>query len=106
MSSSTRVIFDPKRQSDTVILPFDFSPYLGVGETISSPVITASVWSGVDASPSSILSGSTTTSGSIVTTRVLAGVTGVIYVVKCTVNTSLSQVRSLVGLLAVIPDGI
>jgi hypothetical protein len=69
-------------------------------------VTTATVFSGTDASPSAIVSGSTTISGTTVTQKITAGVTGVIYDVLCTVTTSLGQTLQQDGLLAVIPTSI
>jgi len=103
--SSTRVILDPKRVSDVVKIPFDFISKLAVGETISTKVVTASVWSGVDANPSAIINGAATSSGTVVTQSITAGVLGVIYLLKCSITTSAAQTLSLAGLLTVIPDG-
>lgn len=106
MSSSTRVILDPKRVSSVQNYPFDFISQLAFGETISTQVVTATVWSGVDASPSSIISGSASASGTIVTQKITGGVSGVIYLLKCSITTSLGQTLILEGLLAILPEGI
>lgn len=106
MSSSTRVIFDPKRASEGKNFPFDFISLLASGETISSQVVTATVWSGVDATPNAIVSGSATVSGTIVTQKIVNGVSGVIYLLKCAITTSASQTLALEGLLAILPEGI
>ena len=106
MSSSTRIIFDPKRVADVQTYTFDFTSKLAASETISTQVVTAAVWSGVDAAPSAIISGSASVSGSIVSQKITGGVLGVIYTLTCTITTSTSQTLTLVGQLAIIPVGI
>lgn len=105
MTASSRVIFDPKRQADLVSLPFDFISKLAVGETISTKVTTASVWSGVDPNPAAILSGAASSSGTVVSQNVTAGVVGVVYLLVCRITTSLGLSPSLAGFLTVLPDG-
>ena len=84
-------------------ITFDFSDLLAVGETISTQVVAATVYSGTDASPSSLISGSATASGAVVTQKVTAGTLGVIYELTCTITTSNSNTYLQVGLLAVVP---
>ncbi len=98
-----RVIFDAKRVAETVSLAFDFASRLSVGETISSQVVTATTYSGTDASPSSIISGSATASGTVVRQAVAAGVLGVTYLLLCQIVTSASQTLDLEGFLTVVP---
>ena len=100
----TRVIFSPKRQGETVTVEFDFISSLAAGETISAPAVTASVYTGVDASPGAILSGAAAVSGTKATQSVTAGVVGVIYQLLCVVSTSLGQVLELAGYYAIEPD--
>lgn len=83
---------------------FDFTSALGTTETISTKILTAAVYSGTDANPSAIISGSASSSGSIVTQKVTAGTSGVIYALTCTVTTSLGQTLVLMAFLAVVPD--
>jgi len=99
-----RVILPAKRQGETINQQFDFLSQLAVGETISTKVTTCSVFSGVDASPSSVINGAATNSGSIVTQSLTGGVVGVIYQIVCTVTTSLSQTIQLAGYLYVEPN--
>lgn len=101
---SNQVFLPPKLVGESPILPFDFASRLGVTETISTQVVTATVYSGVDATPSSIISGSATASGTIVSQKVTAGVLGVIYQLACTITTSLGQTLLLTGFLAIVPD--
>lgn len=99
-----RVVQVPKLQSESVNYSFDFTSRLNVGETITASSVTATVYTGVDASPASIISGSSTISGSIVTQLIIAGVAGVIYELLCTAVTSAGQTLKLSAYLAVIPD--
>jgi hypothetical protein len=99
-----RVIFPGKRAGETIFLLFDYTSQLAVGETISSAVVTASVYSGIDASPSSIISGSASISGPVVSQKITAGVLGVIYELLCAATTSTGEVIDLCGALAIIPD--
>ena len=100
---SSRADLPPKLVGATETYTFDFAASLGSSETISTQVCTAAVYSGTDASPSSIISGSATASGSVVSQKLTAGTVGVIYEVTATITTSLGQTLLLVGYLAVVP---
>ena len=100
----TRLVFAPKLLDETSAYQFDFSSLLGVGETISTAACTASVYSGTDPTPSLVVSGAASISGSMVTQLFTAGVLGVIYEVKCHITTSASQTRDLVAFLAILQD--
>lgn len=100
----TRVVLDPKRQGEVRTYQFDFLPLLAIGETISTKVATADVYSGTDAIPSAIISGAATSSSSIVSQAITAGVAGVTYLLKCTITTSTGQTLQMVGFLTVVPD--
>ena len=93
-----------KLASETKTITFDFTSLLAIGETISTQTCTATVYSGVDASPSAIISGSASASGAIVSQKITAGTVGVIYSVACAITTSAGQTLKLVGFLAVLPD--
>jgi hypothetical protein len=96
-----QVQIPPKTAGETRSITFDFISKLAFGETISTKVVTASVYSGVDASPSSIISGAATSSGTKVYQIVTAGVAGVIYELTATITTSAGQTLTLNGLLAI-----
>lgn len=100
----SRVIFEGKLANESEILTFDFTSRLAAAETISTASVAATVYSGTDASPSSIISGSSTISGQTVTQLVIAGTLGVVYELLCTITTSLGQTLQLAGFLAVVPD--
>lgn len=99
-----RVELAPKLSGVTQTYQFDFSSLLAVGETISTQSVAATVYSGTDASPSSIISGSATASGAVVSQKITAGTVGVIYKLVCTITTSASQTLQLAGYLALVPD--
>lgn len=99
-----RAVQNPKLQGDTVNYFFDFTSRLAVSETILTATCSASVYTGVDASPSAIISGTATIAGGVVAQAITAGVAGVIYEVKCVVTTSAGQTANISSYIAVIPD--
>lgn len=99
-----RIVIQPKKQGSTIAQPFDFAGSLGATETISTQVVTATVWTGVDASPSAVINGAASSSGTKVTQSLTAGVVGVVYALVCKVTTSLSQTLEQSTYLAVISD--
>ncbi len=100
----SRIITEPKLASEVVTLVFDFASRLASGETISTKSVAASVYSGTDASPSSIISGAASHSGSQVSQLITGGVVGVIYKLLCTITTSSGETLLLSTFLAVVPD--
>lgn len=100
-TSAGTVDFPSKRSGETVTLPFDFTAFLAVGETISSAFVTIRVYSGAaDPVVDSMISGSASISGKIVSQKVTAGVAGNIYVLICHATISGSQIIQLGGILA------
>lgn len=98
---ATRQTLPAKFLGETVKYEFDFAGQLAQGETISTATVAAAVYSGTDASPSSIVSGSASISGSVVTQAITAGVLGVIYELTCTITTSASQTLQMTGYLPI-----
>lgn len=92
-----------KKVGETIPATWDFSAQLAVGETISTRTVTATVYSGVDAAPSAIISGAATSSGAVVTQKITAGVSGVIYQLLCQITTSLSNTFQISSYFAVVP---
>ena len=101
-----RAVIPSKYVGVTINATFDFTSQLAIGETISTQSCTCSVYSGTDASPSSVISGSASASGTVVTQKLTGGVLGVIYNVLCTITTSVGQTLQQDGLLAIIPTSI
>jgi hypothetical protein len=101
----TRITLPPKYVGESLNLPpFDFISRLGVTETLVSAVATATVYSGTDPSPGSIISGAAVISGTQVTQKVVGGLLGVIYEILITALTSLGQSLEMSGYLAIVPD--
>jgi len=103
------VVTPSKATGEKIPVVFDFASKLAVGETLSTlpaPTVAISVWSGVDASPTSVLSGSATVSGTKVSQVVTGGVAGCIYKITCTPVTSSSNNPVIQTLLAVTQDPI
>ncbi len=103
----SRQIINNKLAGETCFVnpPFDFISRLAVGETILSQSVTASVWSGVDPSPSALISGvASVINGTQVQQLLTAGVLGVIYELLCKVTTSLGQNLEISAYLAIIPE--
>jgi len=100
----SRQVLLPKYVGETRAVVWDFTSQLSAGETISTAPTTASVYSGTDATPSGIISGSPTINGALVSQLITAGLQGNIYELLCTATTSASQVLQLSGFLAVLPE--
>lgn len=101
-----RVILPAKRQQAVITASFDFTALLASGTTISSAVITASVYSGVDSMPWTILSGSATISGPVVLQKIAEGMEGTVYSILCMAITSDGQTLELQAFLAVSMDAV
>jgi len=99
----SRQIIEGKSVSETVTLAFSFLSHLATGETISSASTTATVYSGTDASPSSLISGAASISGSTVSQKVTGGTLGVTYILVCSAVTSLGQTLQISGYLVIVP---
>lgn len=97
----SRVQLPIKQTGESSHAVFDFISRLGVSETISTASVVATVYSGVDALPSAVVSGAAAISGTQVTQLLTAGVAGTIYQLVCTITTSLGQTLSIPAFLAV-----
>ncbi len=93
--------FSRKRIDEDLKLTFDCTNDLASAETISTATVTATVYSGTDASPQSIVSGSETISGQTVTQVVKDGLEDVTYLLECQITTDQSQTVHLMALLPV-----
>jgi len=101
---SSRAILDPKLLGETKTITFDFTSSLVIGETISTQTVTASTYSGTDATPSGVISGIASTSGAVVSQKITGGVLGTMYELLCQITTSLGQTLQQSAFLAVVPD--
>lgn len=93
--------FSYKRTGETITLSFDFRKLLGSGETINSALWTCELVEGTDPSPSSMVSGNASISGTKVSQLITGGVDGNMYRMICTINTSTSQIVQGTALLEV-----
>ena len=94
--------FSYKITTENEQFTFDYSPVLGTTETILSATCTVEVKEGTDPTPSAILVGSPSISGSQVAQRVSGGLDGVIYRLQMTATTSATNVYTIVGDLPVL----
>lgn len=91
--------FDPKDPAETVTLAFEFA---ALTDTPSAPEVTVTRHAGTaDASPSAILSGSPTVSGTKILQDVTAGTAGADYLLRCQVSAPDGSVYVLAGVLPV-----
>lgn len=93
--------FTYKLTTENELFSFNYSPILASGETISTATCVVQVKDGSDSNPSAIMVGSPAISGSTVVQRITGGLSGVTYRLEMTVTTSLTNVYTLVGDLAV-----
>lgn len=102
---SGRVVQPAKKVSESKGYAFDFVGQLRNGDTVSTGTTTMTVYSGVDASPISMVSGSVTVSAQSICTQILVGgVAGVIYVMKMQAVTALGDILVQTAFIAVLPD--
>lgn len=101
-----KVTFPKKRAGELRACPFDFTSSLSAAVTLVSATCTASVYSGNDASPSALLSGSPTVSGNVATQLTTGGVSGTIYSLLCKGTLSDGQQLDIQGFLAIGQDAV
>ena len=99
-------VVSPKTSAEAKTYTFDFASKLAAGETISTQTTTATVWSGVDTSPSAIISGAATVSNTKVNQNITGGVNGVVYKLSVKITTSTGQTLVINSYLAVVDDPI
>ncbi len=90
---------------ETKNLTFPFSVE-AAGKTISSASVAASTYSGVDPSPSSLLSGAATFSGLHVTPKVTGGIAGATYLLFCTAQMTSGEAFICYGPLTISAPGV
>lgn len=81
-----------KAVNETVITSMEFSPVLTDAETLSGASVAVSLYDGSTAVTTSMLVGSPTISGTVVTQTVTGGADAHIYRLRYTVTTSLGRV--------------
>ena len=98
------IILPTKAITSDIFIDFNFISMLAPGETIGAASVVSTVHSGVDPSPQAIVSGAATVVGPVVSQKIIDGLVGVIYLLTCTVTTSLSNTIVLQGYLAVLDN--
>ena len=96
--------FSVKGEDEIVLRGFDFVALLSAGESISSAEFEMTVVDGVDPDVEDMLEGDAQIYGSRVAILIKDGVVGVIYKLKCTIETSIGQTLILNGRQTVDPD--
>ena len=91
MSCSVVFSYPVKFVAEQVTVTFDVAGELTDTESIVSAVFTASVFTGVDANPSAIISGSSQIFGSEVRQLIIGGQPDAVYNLLCTITTSNGQ---------------
>lgn len=100
---ATEVILPSKAVAADILVSFDFTAELGEGDTVTSAVVTSTVYSGEDATPNTMISGSASVAGgSVVSQKVIDGVEGVTYQLTCTASTTAGYTLVKQGLLSVL----
>lgn len=101
----SRVVFrEPKRVGETRTFPCDFSSYISAGVVITAQTCTISLYSGVDANPSAMLSGAASHVGTIVNQNLIGGIVGNLYSLLYTATLSDGQAPEFSGFVYVEPD--
>lgn len=80
---------------ETSTFTFDFSAFLGTGETIATVAWSLAALNGIDSAPSSRLIGSFQISGTTVLQRIGTCIAGENYRVMATITTSIPQTLTL-----------
>lgn len=92
----------PKDPDETITLTFDFTKDLTQGETLSgTPVVTISVYQGVDPNMNQMLSGAPQVAGNTVLQTCILGVKGNSYGVKAKCTTNSGRMLVLGGILPI-----
>jgi hypothetical protein len=84
--------FDPKRAAESEIFTVDFGPRLPQGVTITSAPWSITPVDGADPAASSMIIGTSTITGGLVSQMIGAGVPGLRYAPICTAHCSDGQI--------------
>lgn len=90
--------FAPKDPAEIVFVAFDFTALTAAP---TSPVVTAALLLGEDPAPSSILGGSPIVSGTRIVQKIVGGVTGCNYTLRCQIDIADGSRYVLAGVLPV-----
>lgn len=95
-------VTESKLQSEAIILRSDFLSRLEVGESAVTVATTITVHSGVDPTPTTMISGSPSVTNNLASQRIIGGLPGVVYEVSFAVRTNNNAVYINQLLLAVL----
>ena len=94
-------ILGSKVTGEVITPSFDFKNQLRLGlvngsgvtftETIATASVSAAVYCGTDATPSNVISGPATISGTVVTQKIIGGLVGVVYDLTITITTTVQS---------------
>ena len=98
---TTVTILSPKDPSEVDLVFFAFGHRLVDGETIISAVVNVTTYAGTDPTPSAIKSGLAAVSGGTVSQRIINGVDGCAYKMKCLASTSTGRVLAEASIIHV-----
>lgn len=73
-------MFDPKDPEEEITITFDYS---AAGDSVSDPDVSVRLIKGIDPNPSAILSGAPVISGAYVLQKVIGGISGCDYQLRC-----------------------
>jgi hypothetical protein len=96
------IVLPVKATNEVIPISVNFSDMLQFGEAITGASCTCTVFSGTDPSPSALVSGIATYTGSTVTQNITGGLAGNIYTLAFIVTASNSHNYVKVGQLSVI----
>ena len=91
----------PKDAEEKIPFVFNFQPDMETSESISSALLTVAVVAGADGNPAAMLDGASSIVGGLVRQRIMGGITGNTYRVRCKVTLSSGNVFVLAGLLPI-----
>jgi hypothetical protein len=94
-----------KQVADVLVATFPFQDQMAFGELINGAIVTVTLYTGTDPNPSAILSGIpnyVSSGGLSVAQTLVSGVSGNVYLLVCTVSTTLGNTFANQGYLAVI----
>lgn len=94
-------VMGPKDPEEVKTLSFDFSPEVATSDAIVAATVTVSVENGTDADPATMVASAATFTGKVVYQRVVGGLNGVIYKLRCRATDSSGGVHVIVGKLEV-----
>lgn len=98
----TAIAIEDKDISEVDVLTFDYRRALNQLETLASAVVSVSVVTGTDATPEAILSAVAQCSGTYAMQKIVGGVVGCTYDIRCVAVTSGGRTLTVAAIMNVI----